>query len=96
MTIHEGHACPIDLSIIPSEMQHHIAELLEASMTSKFYVKLDDKSPTLYVYLIELNQDESYNLCHLFVYEKIGNEYHYQSLFLEQIQAFAQLASSTI
>lgn len=81
--------------LIPVNVQQHIEMITDASPTSHYYCKIEDKEPTMNIYLIEQNKDELYILCHFFSYDNIGDDYQYQSLPLKQIKAFEDFASKS-
>jgi hypothetical protein len=74
------------------QLRRHIAELLDSSPTSQFCCRIEENIPNVDLYLIEYNQPESYTIYHLFTYDRLGEDYSYQHIPLNQIQILSQLA----
>lgn len=93
MIVYENQFPANSLNLLPAYVHQHIMELIGASPTSQFYCHVSEKIPNIYVYLIEHNIPESYKVCHFFSSDRMGRDYLYQSLPLEQIQFFSGFAS---
>ncbi|WP_339267040.1 hypothetical protein [Paenibacillus sp. FSL R5-0470] len=78
----------------PIDVYQHIKMFLEASPTSTFHFKIEDKAPTYNIYLVEQNDAELYTVCHFFSYDQIGKDYLYQNLTLEQIHFLGEFISN--
>lgn len=84
--------------IVPANVHQHITEIIEASTLSRFHCKIEEKTPNIYICILEENDIEPYTIGHLFSCDLIGKDYTYHSLSLEQIQfatAFINRVSSS-
>lgn len=79
--------------LIPAHVHEHIIRIMNASSTSEFSCKIEDTTPNIYIYLIESSLRESYKIGHFFFCDRIGIDYTYQSMPLEQIVTFGQFIS---
>lgn len=84
---------PSLLQLFPVQVQRHIVEILDSGSTSRFYYKIENKTPNVNIYLIEINSIELYSLCHFFTYDQLGVDYLYQSLTLDILQTASQIIS---
>lgn len=79
--------------IFPEKVQQHMLEIMDANPSAYFYCRIDKQEPNVHIYLIEQDDPEGYTLCHFLLYDQIGEDYTYQCLSAEHIQASSRLIS---
>ncbi len=84
---------PLLQHLLPVHVQRHIVEVLDSNSTSHFYCKVEDNRPNVNVFLIEHNPEESYTTCHCYAYDQIGEDYLYNNMAVEHVQAIAEFIS---
>lgn len=84
---------PLLQQLLPVHVQRHFVEVLESNSTSHFYCKVEDNPPNVNVFLIEHNPKELYTTCHFYTYDQIGEDYLYNNMSLEHVQAIAKFIS---
>ncbi|AIQ70136.1 hypothetical protein [Paenibacillus graminis] len=84
---------PLLQQLLPIHVQRHIVEVLDTNSTSHFYCKVEDNTPNVNVFLIEHNPKESYTTCHCYAYDRIGEDYLYNNMAVEHVQAIAKFIS---
>ncbi|MNI78480.1 hypothetical protein D3C73_1348550 [compost metagenome] len=87
------HTFPLLQQLLPVHVQRHIVDVLESNSTSHFYCKVEHHAPNVNVFLIEHNPKESYTTCHCYAYDQIGEDYLYNNMAVEHVQAVAEFIS---
>lgn len=84
---------PLLQRLFPAAVQRQIGEIIDLHSGSEFYCKVEENTPGVSVYLIEYNPAEGYSLCHFVAYDQIGEDFLYQSLPVEYVEAAGQFIS---
>lgn len=80
------------LNELPEIIRHAAAALLESDARSRFFGKLSQTNGRFLLYLIERNDVEAYTVCHCFSTDKLEQDYAYESMPLEEVETFFNMA----
>lgn len=79
--------------LLPGCVRERIKAIMDAAPEAMFFCKIEDMNPSIRVYLLEHDPADDYTECHLLSCDRIGQDYEYLSLSVEQARSVERFAA---